>query len=103
MSSIIITKDQVKSIEIILTKLKNDRDVQEFDVMYNPVIKDILMVRYKRYSVTEDGGIKLSIEYKCVDRKGVITDCSENFGKEFYYALRDYQTIQLTSPSIQVI
>jgi hypothetical protein len=103
MSKIIITKDQVRSIENILLKLKNDRDVKEFEVMYNPIVQDILMIRYKRYSTTEDGGIKLNIEYHCVDRKGMISDCHENFGKEFYYALRDYQTIQLNNPSIEVI
>lgn len=103
MSKILITKNQVKSIDIILQKLSQDRDVQEFDIMYNPIIKDILMIRYKRYSTTEDGGIKLSIEYRCIDRKGVITDCSENFGKEFYYALLDYVVIQLNNPSIEII
>jgi hypothetical protein len=103
MSKILITKSQVKSIDTILQKLSSDRDVQEFDIMYNPIVKEILMIRYKRYSTTEDGAIKLNIEYRCIDRKGIITDCSENFGKEFYFVLRDYIVIKLDNPSIEII
>lgn len=103
MSKILITTNQVKSIELILQKLSQDRDVKEFEIMYNPIVKNLLIVRYKRYSTTEDGAIKLSIEYRSVNENGVITDATAEYGKEFYYALRDYVAIQLDNPSIEII
>jgi hypothetical protein len=71
--------------------------------MYNPIVKDVLMVRNKRYSTTEDGAIKLSIEYHCVDASGEIGDCAQRFGQDFYYALRDYVVIKLDNPSVEIV
>jgi hypothetical protein len=100
---IVISKEQASAIQGILKELDKRNDVKEFNVLYNPLMPKEFMVRYKSYFVTEDGGIKIEINYVCVNRQGDKNDCQELFGEQFYNILRDYTEIKLTNPSIQVI
>jgi hypothetical protein len=45
----------------------------------------------------------MEIKYICLDKRGLESNCVKKFGDSFYFVLRDYQTIKLDSPSIEII
>jgi len=100
---ILITTEQISTIHRIIKPLEGRTDIKELSIMYNPLIEDSVMVRYNSYAVTEDGAIKMEIVYRCINKKGVETDCLKKFGDSFYFVMKDYQPINLSSPTIEII
>lgn len=100
---IIIKYEQLKKIKDLLEELNLRNDVKEFEVMYNPILTDIFIVRFKSFYTTDEGAIGTEIKYLCVDPQGNAMDCQEKYGENLYTILRDYSTINLNNPLITVI
>jgi hypothetical protein len=71
--------------------------------MYNPLMKDIFVVRFKMFYTTMDGVVGVQIQYSCIDKLGIESKAEDMFGTNIYAVLRDYTSINLSNPLIQVI
>jgi len=100
---ILIKYEQLEKIKDILIELTYRNDVKEFDIMYNPLMKSIFIVRFKSFYTTEEGAIGTEIKYLCIDPKGVASDCEKIYGDNLYIMLKDYSVIYLNNPLITVI
>lgn len=100
---ILIKIEQLKKIKEILEELNSRNDVKEFEVLYNPLLKTTIIVRYKSFYTTDEGAVGVEIKYVCIDQLGNSSDCEKVFGDNLYSMMKDYSPISLNNPLITVI
>lgn len=103
MKKILLTTEQLVGIKKAIESVKSQNEVSEIDVMYNNLIPDNVIVRFKEFYTHEDGIVATEVNYICVDKLGIQADCFTKYGVELYQMLKDYSVINLQSPLIQVI
>jgi hypothetical protein len=103
MEQIIISFEQLKSIESFLSDLKSNKYVENISILHNQFIPEYVVVRVAETEIGDNGGVGTSIKYYCFNQQGVKNDCLNEFEKSFYSLVRDFVPINLKAPNVKIV
>lgn len=103
MEQVIVTVEQLKSIESFLSNLKSNTYVESVMILHNQFLPDFVLVRVAETEIGDNGGVGTKVQYHCFNQQGTKNDCLSEFGKEFYNTVRDFLPINLKSPNVKIV
>lgn len=85
-----VSVQQIQTATKICQKLATNANADNPVFLFNPLMKDVIILRYKQVYVTEDGGVGSDIFYTGIYSSGNTFDFANKYGDQLYLVLKDF-------------